>query len=548
MKQIELLICSLLILNAIPPLFSQVDNVPVTSPVYSFLERMWNRQNLTNVSFFKIPFTRNEIISMLKEIRTKSRGLSPNDLLMLSTFERDFQIQENPRAILIPSKTDTIPLFPVNIFSARDKFLYYYQDSNNTVNFRPLGSFTFFESLNEKNTKNAIYGELGFRLYGTIYNCLGYYLQATNGRFLNGNRDFALKEDNRLSHSVKFALLNSDFDLVESHIRYENNWFFTGFARETRFLGSGIYQTIVVSDNASPMDEFFAGVKFKNFRYEFSHFSLIAKSKNSFQTGVDSDIPPKYWVMHRASIIFANWNLTYFETVMYSGRNIELAYVNPFTFLKSVEHSLHDRDKSSMGISLELNPFPGIKLAGSWMLEDLIFSEIGKGFWGNKSAWNVGMIYSFDFPLDIGIEYTRIEPYMFTHFNNQNNRANDGRLIGTSLQPNSDETAFILRSFLNRRYPLLLKIAYVRHGANVVDDSGRLIRNVGGDFNVNHSSNDSWIVTFLDGVRNDKLTIDLSYGFELLRNFNLRLSYQYRKPINQSATHLFKLILKFEDF
>lgn len=528
--------------------FSQVENVPSTHPIYPFLKRMWIQQNLNRVCFFKIPFTRNEIISLLDELKKNSNRLSQNDLVLLLNFEQEFRNGSNQRAVVINSQTDTIPLLFRNFFTQKEKFIYYFNDSVNSVNIKPLGAITILNELKSKDSKSAIYGELGLRIFGTISNTLGYYMQVTNGRFLRGNRDFALTEDNRLSHSVKFALLNSDFDLVESHIRFEKNWFFTGFARERRLLGSGINQTIVVSDNAPPMDEIFAGVKFKNFRYEFSHFSLIGKSRNSFQTSVNSDIPPKFWVMHRASFIFPKWNLTYFETVMYSERNIEFGYLNPFTFLKSVEHSLHDRDKSSMGISFELNPFPKTQIAGSWMLEDLIFSEIGKGFWGNKTAWNLGIVYSFNFPLDVSIEYTRIEPYMFTHFNNQNNRTNDGKLIGTPLQPNSDEISVNFCSFLNGCYPLLLKISYIRHGANLIDDSGNVVRNVGGDFNVNHSSTDSWVVSFLDGIRDDKLIIELSYGIEIIRDLNLRLLYQYRKSINESARHILKIQLKFEDF
>lgn len=548
MNRIKFLLIFLFVIFPADLLITQVENVPVSHPVYSFLKRMWIRQNLKNVSFFKIPLTRNEVVSMLKEVQSNWIHLSSLDRSLLESFELDFQIIPNEPSALIPNRTNTLTLLFENLFTERDKFIYYFNDSINSVNIKPLGSLFFLNSINTTDSKNAIFGELGFRVYGTLGNCLGYFLQVTNGKFLSGNREFALKEEKRLSNSVKFALLKSDFDLVESHIRYEKDWFYTGFARETRLLGSGVNQTIVISDNAPPMDEFFAGVKFKNFRYEFSHFSLIAKSKNSFLTGVDSDIPPKYLVMHRASFLFPKWNITYFETVMYSGRSVELAYLNPFTFLKSVEHSLHDRDKSTMGLSFEVNPFNGIQILGSWMLEDLIFSEIGKGFWGNKTAWNIGASYSFTFPLDVGIEYTRIEPYMFTHFNNQNSRTSDGKLIGTSLQPNSDEISFFVRAFLFTRYPLTIRIGYVRHGANVVDDSGRIVRNVGGDFDVNHSVTDSWIVSFLDGIRNDQFTFDFSYGINFLRNLNLRFFYQFRKPKNQHAINILKLVLKFEDF
>jgi hypothetical protein len=527
---------------------AQVENVPVSHPIYSFLKRMQVKGCISDVSFFQIPFSRNYIIELLKIVRSKDSLIASSDKELLRHYENEFGINDYPKAVLIRSRTDSTMLLFKRLFSSDEKYIYHFYDSLNSVSVRPLGSFNLLRRVAKDSDNKAAYANLGFRVYGTISNLVGYYLQLTNGKFLVGERDFAISEDKALAHSVKFTLLNSDFDLTESHIRLEKDWFYCGIARETRFLGSGISQNIVVSDNAPPMDEFYTGVKFKNFRYNFSNFSLIAKSKNNFQTSVNADIPPKYFVIHTASFIFQRWNLTYFQSVMYSGRSIELAYINPLTFIKSVEHSLHDRDKVSMGLSLEVVPLRNLQILGTWMMEDMVFSEIGKGFWGNKTAWNVACLYAFDFPVDIGIEYTRVEPYMFTHFNNVNNRTNDGRLIGTYLKPNSDELAVLLRSFWLGRYPLSLRISYQRHGDNVVDDSGKVVRNVGGDFNTNYTNTSSYRVTFLDGIRNDLFRIDLGFGFEIVKNLNFQGYYSLRKYRDNPIEHFFKVVLRLYEF
>jgi len=157
-------------------------------------------------------------------------------------------------------------------------------------------------------------------------------------------------------------------------------------------------------------------------------------------------------------------------------------------------------------------------------------------------------LYAFDFPVDIGIEYTRVEPYMFTHFNNVNNRTNDGRLIGPYLKPNSDELAVLLRSFWLGRYPLSLRISYQRHGDNVVDDSGKVVRNVGGDFNTNYTNTSSYRVTFLDGIRNDLFRIDLGFGFEIVKNLNFQGYYSLRKYRDNPIEHFFKVVLRLYEF
>lgn len=529
--------------------FAQVENVPTIHPIYQYLKHMQVKGIIKQKSFFKIPFTRGEIQEMLLEISKSQQRLTKPEKRLLENYLEEFDLTNKTNSVLIFSKTDSNQVLSERLFSNDDKYIYHYKDEKSNVSVKPLGSLrSVFKFGKDIDNENSIYGNLGFRIYGTIDSCLGYYLQATNGKFINGSKSLGIQEDKFLSNSVKFTLLNSDFDLVESHVRYQKDWFSVGISRETRFLGSGINQNLVVSDNAPPMDEFFLKATFKNFIYNFSHFSLIAQPKTQVPAGYSTEIPPKYLVLHSATFQFTNWSLTYFETVIYSGRSVEIAYLNPFTFLKSVEHSLHDRDKASMGLSFEWNILPNFQLLGTWMMEDMIFSEIGKNFWGNKTAWNIGAIYSTPLSLDVGLEYTRVEPYMFTHFNNLNNRTNDGKLIGTYLNPNSDELSLTIKSFVLPRYPINLRISYHRHGENEKDSTGKVIRNVGGDFNLTRSPTDSDRVKFLDGIRNDLFTISLTSGIEIIRNFNLQMLLEYRNPTNQKSYFVTKIILRFEDF
>lgn len=529
--------------------FSHVENVPLTNPIYHFLKHMQIRGFVVEKSFFKTPFTRGEVATILENLRKMETQMNTSEKKQLYTFLEEFDLLPKTNAVLIPSQTDSNQVLSLRLFSNDDKFIYRYAEGGSKVFVKPLGSLRSVFKIGQQNASDkAIYGNLGFRVFGTIDSCLGYFLQVTNGKFVSGSKSLGTQEDKTLANSVKFTLLNSDFDLVESHVRYQNKWFSVGISRETRFLGSGVHQNLVVSDNAPPMDEFFLAASFRNFKYNFSHFSLIAQPKTPTPAGASTDIPPKYLVLHSATFQFKQWNLTYFETITYSGRSVEIAYLNPFTFLKSVEHSLHDRDKAAMGFSFEWNVLPSFQVVGTWMLEDLVFSEIGKNFWGNKTAWNIGVIYASPMSFDFGIEYTRVEPYMFTHFNNTNNRTNDGRLIGTYIPPNSDELTFQIKSFALPRYPLTLRLSYLRHGDNIVDSTRKIIRNVGGDFNVNHSATDDYRVKFLDGIRNDLLTVAFTGGFELVRNFNLQFDFEYRKPRSQPSYIISKIVFRFEDF
>jgi hypothetical protein len=71
--------------------------------------------------------------------------------------------------------------------------------------------------------------------------------------------------------------------------------------------------------------------------------------------GVNTIIPPKYVAMHSFTFLPTWGEISFFETMIYS-RTFDLAYLAPLSFLKSLEHSLHDRDNAGMGFTAVVRP------------------------------------------------------------------------------------------------------------------------------------------------------------------------------------------------
>jgi hypothetical protein len=407
------------------------------------------------------------------------------------------------------------------------------------------------EAIEEKNNSTnasgkVILGNLGVRLFGTIGNKLGYYLQATNGTVLSGERSIALS-DEKLRQNVKFSRLNSDFDFSESHVRLDLDWFYAEIGRETRLEGAGLNQRLYTSANAPPYDALSLGVKFSNFEYRFTHGSLIAFPTNSVDLGSFTEIPSKYYVQHRFSIRPEWGEISYWESIIYYNRGIDLTYLNPLSFLKSMEHALHDRDNSMMGGDLTFRFLNFLQLKGTFLLDDIQFSEIGKGFWGNKTASNIALIAALPANLDVGIEYARVEPYTFTHFNQQNSATNDSLLFCGDLPPNSEEYSALVQYWWGDRYPVVLNLSYRRHGANIYDNAGNLIKNVGGDVLQTKRPEDSEYVTFLDGIRENSFNLQIQAGWEFIRNFSLHGACRIYN-LNGLSMNYYSLSLRFEDF
>ena len=487
-----------------------------------------------------------EVFEQIEKNKTK---IGSSDLKTLKLYETEFEIITRQNAVLFFSSTDTTEVLSSRFFSNDEKFLYHYKDSSNTVNVVPLGSLESILSIQNSKlkTQNITYGNLGVRFFGSLSNTLGYYLQATNGAIIAGDRSLALQEVHKLQQNVKFADLNSDFDFAESHVRFQLDWFYAIIGRETRLQGAGINHSLYLSDNAPPFDAISVGAKFTGFEYSYTHGSLLSIPVESPNVGIAANLPSKYVAIHRFAIKPGWGEIGFWENVIYSRRGIDLSYLNPLSFFKSLEHALRDRDNSIMGLDATVRPLDGIQIKGSYLLDDVRFEKIGTGYWSNKSAWNIGIIASLFPAADIAIEYARIEPYTFSHFDSLNVMANDRMLYGSYLLPNSDEISLNLYFWWGERYPIKLKLAYQRHGENYYDSSGKLI-NVGGNpFQTNRYSIDPETAYFLDGKRINTVDGTIEAGYELFRGMNIHILYHI-KIIDNITTNAVRFILRYEDF
>ncbi len=535
-------------LSAVGSARGQVEHVQITHPVYSFLLRAETRGFLPHFSLSALPLQWKEIVGALKQIRNHQKELSAAETEILLRYEAEFEITKRKNAVIIYSKSDSTPLFFDNLTSNDEKLIYHFRDEKNSVRIYPLGSVDFnYRRENGNTNRNVTIASGGLRAFGTIDNSVGYYLQATNGSVLGGSREMAL-EDTKLSQSIKFRKLNSDIDFTESHIRYDNDWFYGIIGRESRLLGAGLNQRLFLSTTAPPFDAVSVGARFTNFEYRFTHGSLLALPETKFDVGISTEPPSKYVAIHRFAFKPEWGEIALWESVVYSGRGVDLAYLNPLSFFKSLEHSLRDRDNSMMGFDATVRPMDGLQLKGSFLLDDIIFSNIGKKMWNNKTGWNIAAIAALPYSIDFGLEYSRIEPYTFSHFNPQNAMTNDSLLFGSVLLPNSDQIAAKFRWWWGNRYPLEINVSFTRHGNNIYDTNDSLVVNVGSDPNISRRNGvDSETLNFLDGRLDQIFTFEIKSGWEVVRGFNLHASYMYRN-INGRYYNGVRLIFRYEDF
>jgi len=527
---------------------SQVEHVPLANPVYEFLLRAETKGYMPNGSMAVLPLQKKEITSVLKKMADNITVLSESEKDALNQYLLEFDITRNSDAVLIDSQTDSLSLFSENFFK-KDKSIYRY-DAEHSVNIDPLVSVDFRYDLQDGIQRDILLANWGFRVNGTLSGHLGYFVQATNGSSFGGSRELAL-EDTRLRQNVKFGDLESDFDFTESHIRYEYDWFYAYIGRENRQWGPGLRNNMIISNLIPPMDQLSLGARFRNFEYRFTQGGLLSFPVGLTPNGFTAEYIDKYFVHHRAALRPEWGEIAFWETVIYSDRNWDLAYWNPLSFLKSVEHSLRDRDNSLMGIDATIRPIDDWQIKGSFLLDDIVFSEIGTGYWSNKWAWNIAVFNSSIDNLDLALEYSRTEPYTFSHFLELNNYTHDQYQIGSSVLPNSHQLAARANIWWGQRYPITIEAAFTQHGANIMDGDS-LVRNVGGDpkYGYRGIEKDEFYVEFLDGDLQENIRITTTLAYELFRNFSIFAFHTYGtgSGIGYQNKNTFRVMLRYEDF
>jgi hypothetical protein len=356
---------------------------------------------------------------------------------------------------------------------------------------------------------------------------IGFAARVTNGS-IAGDSAIAAR-DARIARAGAFGIAGygRDVDYATGHLRADWSLFAVEIAREPVQLGGGLERSLLVgSTGPSTYDYLRVGLNAGPFSFSHLHGAILPDIDKSVR-GAGALIPSRYVAAHLLTLRVARWmRVSLGESVIYSGRPFEIGYLNPFAFLRSQEHTQRDRDNANMYASLAAAPFRGLLLEAELMLDDLRFSRIGEGYWANKTAVRVAASARAVLaqPLDFGLSYTRLEPYMYTHFSETNRYTHDvAPLAGGGLPPNSHLVLLTAGYHPLPNLGLRASFGLGEHGANVME-ADSIVRNVGGDVRYTRRIGiDSDTVSFLDGRREavEQFRVELEY--EPLRNVFLRL-------------------------
>jgi hypothetical protein len=232
-----------------------------------------------------------------------------------------------------------------------------------------------------------------------------------------------------------------------------------------------------------------------------------------FHGSLRSDFTHKWISAHRLEVsILKNLDLGFSESVIYGNRGLEPAYLNPLIPYLVAEHTLGDKDNVSMGLDFDYHGIRNLKIYGDFFIDDLFSPmDIFSDFYGNKVAFTTGGFWTDPLGLNnssIRLEYTRIEPYVYTHEDTVNVYENYNVGLGHFLQPNSDALTigFIKQISLQLKTGFLFQ--WIRHGE--------------GNRRTPHRKEEGDTKKFLSGIVERKQLIGFDFQWELRRDLWLK--------------------------
>lgn len=552
------IVVSLLLFFAVV-IYPQVENVQLTHPVYTFLKEMKVKGILDFIKEDDPLLSRFEVKDLLELISSHQNDLSKTEKSILIKYQTEFSDimdEENVSVLLNP----TISFFDElsEAYSDKIKYLYAFQEEENNIYFEMLGHFYHGQKFND-GINNANLFDIGFRTRGTLFNHLGYNLTILKGG-VSGNFDLAETIEPRLNSSFKWveAIENiGNYEFTFGYLKYhtkpsENVDVSIQVGREHLTLGYGYGSKLVLSGDNPALDFVKFNLSWGNLHLTSLHGSTVG----NFSFNRDERYT-KYFAFNKAKFVIPNLlDIGIGESIIYSGRGIELGYLSPLAFYKFVEMSIQDRDNANLYMDIQTKFIPNVELQGTFFLDENILSNLTDfNRYQNKTAYQVGGFWYEPFGIEdasLIAEYTKIRPYVYTHFDPKNAYSAFDANLGHNIGPNADEILFSGSYNLNEKNRFILKYRYIRKGENVYDINGNLVRNVGSDINLSHGESPvSDVAYFLDGERYNTSIINLTWWTEPIRDFIFELTYNFGISKNISTgskehINYFRLIFTLE--
>ena len=409
---------------------SQVVYVPINDNIYEFLDRC-NLRGLINLDTEKKPFSRIYIAEKLIKLREKKEKLNKVDFQTLQWYEKEYLYEL--QHILVPNNNSLrekqTEEFNYSKINKRWR-LFDYGDSTFSFKLSPILGTTVSVRKGEINYS----GWVGLRTWITGSDWFGGMLDMRNigefGDFVDEEKYLTPKRGQDISTYHPNGIEYSD---VRAQMNFNWKWGTISLLKDYEEWGNGYFGNLILSDKAPSYPHFSFELKpTKWFRFYYKFGWLHSGVIDSIRTiivnpGDDPEVAferfvKKYIVANMLTFSPANWiDISLGNSFIYAG-DFRAEMLIPFNFYKFMDRNTGKKDIEDGNGTFYLDFalwLPRTFKFYSTLFFDVDSKEGSIGTFLNK-AWygfTVGgkKVDMFIDNLDITIEYTRINPWVYEH-------------------------------------------------------------------------------------------------------------------------------------
>lgn len=517
-KALGILFCLILTWNTL----AQVVYEPTYHTVYPYLSRL-AQKGVIELDDVVLPLSKDYIYQKLDELSKNITALTPLEREELAFYLKEYTLwwRKDPKSGF---EGEYKSILKTKI-GDRFRFLSY-QDDNFTVNVQPIYGYSRISQDSISGTETSA----GVWAYGYIGKNIGFNFDfRTNKSFTSNGYDYA-KVNSPEQGRIGYIGSNKDvfdYNVFNANITAKWKWGSASFGKSPLELGYGMNGKIILSDKAPSFPNVrlnVTPVKWLSFFYSHGWLnSLVVDSTTIYPTSnpvrEQYSFRNKYFVIHSLTWrAFKGFSFTMGESAVYNDQ-VKVAYLIPFVLFSTVNHYLGEAEGNNTISNSQIffqfssrNHLPKSHIYFSFFVDELSLKGFGINPERNHTAYQLGWSGADILlnNLSLGIQYTRIRPFVYVHFIPVQTYANNGYNLGHWLGQNSDQLLFNSQYRIARGFITQVEYELVQKG-----EEGSPQQQVkSGDY------------PFLWGVVQKRNTLGISFSYEIIHDLFFKFKFQ----------------------
>lgn len=527
--------------------YAQMDNIPLANPVYDYLKNMNIKGYIGPINDQDLPLARNKVIGFLNEIDSYSKTpdginnpLSSVEKELLNKYYVQFDASKrNKQNTTDFLNEDSFSESLNGIFSDKQKFFLRYKGKSGNLSMELLNRNQYINTLAPETKSNAKILGFGGKIFGTIFDHLGYNLTVEAG-LIGGNPDVAAAVEPWLRYNYKFVEGVEEvrsYSLTQGYLRYQtkpaDDITFSAFiGRDKIKTGFSYDQSLIISGNGPDFDMIKFNIDWGIAKFVSYTGATVGPFNQDRLKNYTKFVATNMLVISLPELL----DIGIGEQQVYSGRGLDIAYLTPFAFYKFLEHDLQDRDNGTFYFLFQTNFLKNFQFNGTFYMDENFFGQLGNMSAGqNKTAYQVGLMTYEPAGIKnfaLKFSYTKLRPFIYSHVNPDNSITGFGTILGSNIGPNADRIFINANYSFTSRINLNLSYSFARKGNNYTDSQGNFI-NVGGDVNLPYNRTlDGEDKPFLAGERINTGIFSANLKVEPLKDYVFDFGYILRNVEN----------------